>query len=137
MIDLEELYKFYNMNQYDQDTIQFTPNFIPGKYAVNKGKNEYMGLIYDEFIKDKDESYYTYEFILVNNGKIIAMGNEQGRCGGITCYCKNKDFAERVKKSPAYEKVKHLPIASPDELEEPIYKYFTTSKEYEEYFNGL
>lgn len=127
----------FNICQYDQDTILFTPNFIPGKYAVNKGKNEYMGLIYDEFIKDKDNERFVYDFILVNNGKIIAMGDEQGRCGGITCYCKNKDFTERIKTSKAYEKVKHLPIASPEELEEPIYKYFATAKEYEEYFNNL
>lgn len=127
----------FNICQYDQDTDLGFRNFYPGNYAINKGKNEYLGLIYDQFIKDKDESYYTYEFILVNNGKIISMGNEQWRFGGITCSCKNKDFAERIKTSKAYEKVKHLPIASPEELEEPIYKYFTTAKEYEEYFNNL
>ena len=38
---------------YDADTVQGTPNFIPGKYAINlgKGKDEYMGYIFDEFIK--------------------------------------------------------------------------------------
>ena len=120
---------------YDADTVQGTPNFIPGKYAINlgKGKDEYMGYIFDEFIKYPEDNHWNYDFILVNNGKIIAMGNEQVRCGGITDTCEDKDFAERLKLSPVYDKVKHLPIASPKELEKPIYMYFHSQKEYEEF----
>lgn len=121
--------------QYDADTVQGTPNFLPGKYAVNVGKGEYMGYIYDEFIQVPENCNYCYDFILVNNGKVIAMGNEQGRCGGITATCENKDFAERIKLSPAYDKVKHLPIASPEELEKPMYVHFDTYKEFERYMS--
>ena len=119
---------------YDADTVQGTPNFIPGKYAVNVGKGEYMGYIYDEFIKVPENSI-CYDFILVNNGKVIAMGDEQGRCGGITDTCENKDFAESIKRSPAYDKVKHLSVASPEELEKPIYIHFNSHEEYESYMS--
>lgn len=125
-----------NFCQYDQDTNFMTPNFTPGNYVVNKGKKEYLGYIYDEFIKDDDTAYYVYSFILVNNKKIIAMGKEEGRSGGITCSCKMGNFKEMIKKSPVYDKVKHLPIASENELEKPIYKYFSTVQEYEQYFNN-
>lgn len=118
---------------YDADTVQGIPNFLPGKYAVNVGKGEYMGYIFDEFVKVPENGYYAYDFILVNNGKIIAMGVEQGYCGGITYTCENEAFAERLKLSPVYDKVKHLPIASPKELEKPIYMYFHSQKEYEEF----
>lgn len=119
--------------QYDLDTTLGMPNFLPGKYAVNVGKEEYLGYIYDEFIKVPENSCSVYDFALVNNGKIIAIGNEQGRCGGITHSCKDDDFAEWVKKSPVYDKIKNLPVASPVELEEPIYRYFNSRKEYEKY----
>ena len=119
--------------QDDMDTSFGTPNFPKGKYVVNFGKNEYLGYIYDEFVKVPENGYYTYDFVLVNNGKVIAMGNEQGRCGGITNSCKDDNFAERLKLSPVYDKVKHLPIASPNELEEPIYEYFNSYREYEAY----
>lgn len=134
--DFNELLKDKKImvQQYDMDTMCYTPNFIPGRYAVNAGKTEYMGYIYDEFIKHPEDSYMCYDFILVNNGKIIAMGDEQGRCGGITCSCRDVGFPERLKKSRAYDKVAHLPIASSDELEEPIYKYFGTYQEYQEFF---
>lgn len=120
--------------QYDMDTIPYAPGFYPGEYAINPGKNEYMGYIYDEIIKHPEDSDMCYDFILVNNGKIIAMGDEQGRCGGITCSCRNVGFPERLKKSRAYDKVAHLPIALSDELEEPIYRYFGTYQEYQEFF---
>ena len=123
----------FNFFQYDADTKMGTPNFPPGKYAVNVGKGEYMGYIYDEFIKVPENSHYAYDFILVNNGKIIAIGNEQGRCGGITCTCENTEFEVYLKRSPAYDKVKHLPIASSEELEKPIYVHFNTYEEYERY----
>lgn len=126
-----------SFDQYDVDTALGTSNFYPGKYAVNVGKKEYMGYIYDDFVKHPDRGfgYYTYDFVLVNNGKIIAMGDEQLRCGGITSTCKEADFAEKVKLSPAYEKVKHLPVASPEELEEPVYRFFKSYKEYEDLVN--
>ena len=120
--------------QYDSDTTLGTPNFIPGKYAVNKGKECYMGYIYDEFIKDTD-NIWCYHFALVNNGKIIAIGNEQMRSGGITHTCREKDFETFLKKSPIYEKVSHLPIANEDELEEPEYIHFNTHKEMSDYLN--
>lgn len=119
--------------QYDADTVFTTPNFLPGEYAVNVGKSEYMGYIYDEFIKLPEDSNYAYDFVLVNNGKIIAIGDEQGRCGGITYSCKHADFETHLKRSPVYNKVKHLDIATPEELEEPIYVHFNTHKEYEDY----
>ena len=122
--------------QDDADTIQSTPNFPKGKYAVNKGKKEYMGYIYDEFVKVPEDGYYAYDFALVNNGKVIAIGDERGRCGGITDSCRDKYFEDWLKKSPVYDKVKHLPIATEDELEEPIYKYFNTYAEYEEYIKN-
>ena len=125
----------FNFCQYDADTTMGTPNFLPGKYAVNVGKGEYMGYIYDEFIQVPENSHYAYDFILVNNGKIIAMGNEQGRCGGITYTCENTEFEDKLKSSPAYDKVKHLPIATPEELEKPIYVHFNTYKEYERYMS--
>ena len=123
--------------QDDADTIQSTPNFPKGKYAVNKGKKEYMGYIYDEFVKVPEDGYYAYDFALVNNGKVIAIGDERGRCGGITDSCRDKYFEDWLKKSPVYDKVKHLPIATEDELEEPIYKYFNTYAEYEEYMTKI
>lgn len=119
--------------QDDMDTCQGTPNFPKGKYAVNVGKKEYLGYIYDEFVKVPEDGYYTYDFALVNNGKVIAIGDEQGRCGGVYCSCRDKNFEDRLKKSPVYDKVKHLPIATIDELEEPIYKYFNSHDEYEKY----
>lgn len=119
--------------QDDIDTCQGIPNFPKGKYAVNVGKKEYLGYIYDEFVKVPEDGYYVYDFALVNNGKVIAIGNEQGRCGGVTDSCRDKDFEDRLKKSPVYDKVKHLPIATEDELEEPIYKYFGSYREYEAY----
>lgn len=66
------------MIQYDNDTILGVPNFPKGKYAVNVGKEEYLGYIYDEFVKVPEDGYYAYDFALVNNGKVIAIGNEQG-----------------------------------------------------------
>ena len=122
--------------QDDLDTIQSTPNFPKGKYAVNVGKKEYMGYIYDEFVKVPENGYYTYDFALVNNGKVIAIGDERGRCGGITDSCRDKYFEDWLKKSPVYDKVKHLPIATEDELEEPIYKYFNIYAEFEEYIKN-
>lgn len=122
--------------QYDADTISGISNFPSGKYAVNVGKKEYLGYIYDEFVKVPEDGYYVYDFALVNNGKVIAIGNEQGRCGGVTYSCRDKDFEDRLKKSPVYDKVKHLPIATSDELEEPIYKYFNSSEEYDEYMEN-
>lgn len=119
--------------QYDMDTCQGTPNFPKGKYAVNVGKKEYLGFIYDEFIQVPEDGYYTYDFVLVNNGKVIAIGNEQGRSGGVTYSCRDNNFEDMLKKSPVYDKVKHLPIATEDELEEPIYMYFNSHREYEEY----
>lgn len=119
--------------QYDMDTILSMPNFPKGNYAVNVGKKEYLGFIYDEFVKVPEDGYYAYEFALVNNGKIIAIGNEQGRCGGVTYSCRDKDFEDRLKKSPVYDKVKHLPIATEGELEEPIYRHFNSHMEYEKY----
>ena len=121
------------MIQYDNDTILGVPNFPKGKYAVNVGKEEYLGYIYDEFVKVPEDGYYAYEFALVNNGKVIAIGNEQGRCGGVTYSCRDKDFEDRLKKSPVYDKVKHLPIATEGELEEPIYRHFNSYIEYEKY----
>lgn len=123
--------------QDDADTIQSTPNFPKGKYAVNKEKKEYMGYIYDEFVKVPEDGYYAYDFALVNNGKVIAIGDERGRCGGITDSCRDKYFEDWLKKSPVYDKVKHLPVATEDELEEPIYKYFNTYAEYEEYMTKI
>lgn len=119
--------------QDDIDTCQGIPNFPKGKYAVNVGKKEYLGYIYDEFVKVPEDGYYVYDFALVNNGKVIAIGNEQGRCGGITYSCRDKDFEDRLKKSPVYDKVKHLPIATESELEEPIYRHFNSYMEYEKY----
>lgn len=116
--------------QYDADTCFDTPNFCPGKYAVNEGKEEFMGYIYDKLIRVPEDSRYNYDYVLVNNGKVIAMGSEQWRCGGISSSCKDADFEERLKVSPCYDKVKHLPIATKEELEEPIYKYFQTEEEY-------
>lgn len=123
--------------QDDMDTCQGTPNFPKGKYAVNVGKKEYLGFIYDEFVKVPEDGYYTYDFALVNNGKVIAIGNEQGRCGGVTDSCRDKNFEDWLKKSPVYDKVKHLPIATSEELEEPIYKYFNNYEEYEEYMTKM
>lgn len=123
--------------QDDMDTCQGTPNFPKGKYAVNVGKKEYLGFIYDEFVKVPEDGYYAYDFALVNNGKVIAIGDEQGRCGGVTYSCRDKNFEDWLKKSPAYDKVKHLPIATEDELEEPIYKYFNNYEEYEEYMTKM
>ena len=120
--------------QYDSDTTFGTPNFIPGKYAVNKGKECYMGYIYDEFVKDTN-NIWCYNFALVNNGKVIAIGDEQVRCGGITHTCREKNFETFLKKSPVYEKVKNLPIASENDLEEPEYRYFNTYKEMQDYIN--
>ena len=128
---LEELEN--DILRYDADTSFDIPNFCPGKYAVNKGKKEFMGYIYDEFIKVPEANQCFYDYVLVNNGKVIAMGDERGRCGGISRSCKDADFEKRLKGSPCYDKVKHLPIATKDELEEPIYKYFQTEREYEEY----
>lgn len=54
----------------------------------------------------------------------------------MTYSCRDKDFEDRLKKSPVYDKVKHLPIATSDELEEPIYKYFYSSEEYDEYMEN-
>lgn len=122
--------------QDDMDTSFGTPNFPPGKYAVNVGKKEYLRFIYDEFIKVPEDGYYAYDFALVNNGKVIAIGNEQGRCGGVTDSCRDKNFEDRLKKSPVYDKVKHLPIATEDELEEPIYKYFDSHTKYENYMKN-
>lgn len=119
-------------DQYDADTELFTPNFIPGKYAVNSGKSECMGYIFDECIKSSDIPYY--EFVLINNGKIVAFGDEQGRCGGILSDCKDENFLERLQKSIIYDKVKHLPIA--EELEEPIYKYFDSYEDLQNYKNN-
>lgn len=119
--------------QYDMDTCQGIPNFPKGKYAVNVGKKEYLGFIYDEFVQVPEDGYYSYDFVLVNNGKVIAIGDEQGRCGGVYCSCRDKNFEDRLKKSPVYDKVKHLPIATEDELEKPIYMYFNNYEEYEEY----
>lgn len=124
------------MIQYDNDTILGVPNFLKGKYAVNVGKKEYMGYIYDEFVKVPEDGYYAYHFALVNNGKVIAIGDESGRCGGITDSCRDKYFEDWLKKSPVYDKVKHLPIATEDELEEPIYKYFNIYAEFEEYIKN-
>ena len=120
--------------QYDSDTTFGTPNFIPGKYAVNKGKECYMGYIYDEFVKDTD-NILCYKFALVNNGKVIAIGDEQVRYGGITHTCREKDFETFLKKSPVYEKVKDLPIASENDLEEAEYRYFNTYEEMQDYIN--
>lgn len=122
--------------QDDMDTYQGTPNFPKGKYAVNVGKKEYLGYIYDEFIQVPEGSCYTYHFALVNNGKVIAIGDEQGRCGGVYSSCRDKNFEDRLKKSPVYDKVKHLPIATEDELEEPIYKHFDSHTEYENYMKN-
>lgn len=119
--------------QYDMDTCQGTPNFPKGRYVVNVGKEEYLGYIYDKFVKVPEDGYYAYEFALVNNGKVIAIGNEQGRCGGVTYSCRDKDFEDRLKKSLVYDKVKHLPIATEDELEEPTYRHFNSYMEYEKY----
>ena len=120
--------------QYDLDTTFGTPNFIPGEYAVNKGKECYMGYIYDEFVKNTD-NIWCYKFALVNNGKVIAIGDEQMRCGGITHTCREKDFETFLKKSPVYEKVKGLPIATENDLEEAEYRYFNTYKEMQDYIN--
>lgn len=122
--------------QDDMDTCQGIPNFPKGKYAVNVGKKEYLGYIYDEFVKVPEDGYYAYDFALVNNGKVIAIGDEQGRCGGVYCSCRDKNFEDRLKKSPVYDKVKHLPIATEDELEEPIYKHFDSHTEYENYMKN-
>lgn len=119
--------------QDDMDTCQDIPNFPKGKYAVNVGKKEYLGYIYDEFVQVPEDGYYAYDFALVNNGKVIAIGDEQGRCGGVYSSCRDKNFEDRLKKSPVYDKVKHLPIATEDELEEPIYKYFDSHTEYEKF----
>lgn len=119
--------------QDDLDTVQGMPNFLKGNYAVNVGKKEYLGFIYDEFVQVPEDGYYAYDFALVNNGKVIALGDEQGRCGGVYCSCRDKNFEDRLKKSPVYGKVKHLPIATEDELEEPIYKYFDSHTEYEKF----
>jgi hypothetical protein len=119
--------------QDDMDTCQGTPNFPKGKYAVNVGKKEYMGYIYDEFIKVPEDGYYTYDFALVNNAKVIAIGNEHGRCGGVTYSCRDNNFVDKLKQAPVYDKVKHLPVATSEELEEPIYKYFNSHDEYEKY----
>ena len=121
------------MIQYDNDTILGVPNFPKGKYAVNVGKKEYLGFIYDEFIKVPEDGYYTYKFALVNNGKVIAIGNEHGRCGGVTYSCRDNNFVDKLKQSPVYDKVKHLPVATEDELEEPIYRHFNSYMEYEKY----
>lgn len=122
--------------QYDSDTISGMPNFLKGNYVVNVGKKEYLGYIYDEFIKVPEDGDYCYDFVLVNNGKVIAMGDEQGRCGGVTYSCKNSNFVEMLKSSPVYDKVKHLPVATSEELEEPIYKYFDNYQEYEEFLKS-
>jgi hypothetical protein len=122
--------------QDDMDTCQGIPNFPKGEYAVNVGKKEYLGYIYDEFVKVPEDGYYAYDFALVNNGKVIAIGYEQGRCGGVYSSCRDKDFEDWLKKSPVYDKVKHLPIATEDELEEPIYKHFDSHTEYENYMKN-
>ena len=132
---LEELEN--DILRYDLDTSFDIPNFCPGKYAVNEGKKEFMGYIYDEFIKVPEVNQCNYDYVLVNNGKVIAMGNEQGRCGGISSSCKDADFEKRLKVSLCYDKVKHLPIATKDELEEPVYKHFQTEREYEEYMKHI
>ena len=124
------------MIQYDNDTILGVPNFPKGQYAVNVGKKEYLGYIYDEFVKVPEDGYYTYDFALVNNGKVIAIGNERGRCGGVTNSCRDKYFEDWLKKSPVYDKVRHLPIATEDELEEPIYRFFNSFTEYNEYMEN-
>lgn len=124
----------YIFQQYDSDTTLGTPNFIPGKYAVNNGKGCYMGYIYDEFVKNTD-NIWCYDFALVNNGKVIAIGNEQVRSGGITHTCHEKDFETFLKKSPIYGMVSHLPIANEDELEKPEYRRFKSYKEMSDYFN--
>lgn len=123
--------------QDDMDTILSMPNFPKGNYAVNVGKKEYLGFIYDEFVKVPEDGYYTYEFALVNNGKVIAIGDEQGRCGGVTYSCRDNNFVDKLKQSPVYDKVKHLPIATEGELEEPIYKYFNSHDEYERYMEQI
>jgi uncharacterized membrane protein YvbJ len=124
----------YQIQQYDSDTTFGTPNFIPGEYAVNKGKECYMGYVYDEFVKNTD-NIWSYDFALVNNGKVIAIGDEQMRCGGITHTCREKDFETFLKKSPVYGKVSHLPIANEDELEEPEYRHFKSYEELSDYLN--
>jgi hypothetical protein len=136
-LDMETKNPHFLGCQYDLDTIQGIPNFPSGKYAVNVGKKEYMGYIYDEFIKVPEDGYYAYDFALVNNGKVIAIGDEQGRCGGVTYSCRDKNFEDRLKLSSVYNKVKHLPIAMSEELEEPIYKYFNSHDEYERYMEQI
>ena len=121
------------LSLYDADTCLGMPNFPPGNYVVNKDKEELLGYIYDKCVKVPDDGEFVYDYVLINNGKIIALGNERWRCGGITCDCKDTNFIDKLKKSPVYDKVRHLPIASSDELEEPIYRYFETYKEYLNY----
>lgn len=113
--------------KYDSDTIFTTSNFIPGKYIVNPGKLSYMGYVYEEMFRYPENSSI-YDFVLVNKGEIIALGDELGTCGGILCDCTNDNFEQELKKSSVYSKVKHLPIAV--ELEKPIYKYFNSYNEY-------
>lgn len=120
-----------NFCMYDADTKFNEPNFIPGeKHDARIIDGELVdfdgNLPLTNIIYSTEAGRYCYDYAYVYKGKLVAIGEERGRCGGLTHILtkeKNpKEIIERLGKSNdsdsklLYEKIKDLKIATPEEL---------------------
>lgn len=116
---------------YDIDTNQKTFNFYPSeelKIRIINGKKIFFTekFAYTEIIYSTDNFNYTYTYAYVYNKKLVALGEEQGRYGGITYILTEekdaKQIVEKLGKSDfnddklLYEKVKGMEIATLEEM---------------------
>lgn len=120
-----------NFCMYDADTEFNTPNFISGEMhnarIIDGDLVDFdSNLPLTNIIYSTEAGRYCYDYAYIYKGKLIAIGEERGRYGGLTYILtkeKNpKEIVERLGKSNdnenrlLYEKIKNIRIATPDEL---------------------
>ena len=115
---------------YDNDTLFSMLNFNPAAIhpvrIIDDDTVNFDGkLPYTEIIKSEESDYYCFSYALVYKGKLVALGEEQGYCGGITCNLTKESNPKKIIKllnefdansRLLYEKIKDMEIATPEEL---------------------
>lgn len=129
LADIDRMPK--NLCMYDADTVLFTPNFIPGeKHDVRIIDGDLVNfdgnLPFTNIIYSTQAGMYCYDYAYIYKGKLVAIGEERGRCGGLTHILTKeenpKEIIERLSKSNnddsklLYEKIKDIKIAISEEL---------------------
>lgn len=116
---------------YDCDTPMFMPNFMPSEKFMERIIDGIRvsfdyDIAYTDVIYSSEHPYYCYSYAYVYKGKLVAIGEELGRCGGIThILSKEKDARQIVNNlkdctskedNLLYEKIKDMEIAKEEEL---------------------